>query len=208
MAYTGTTQLAFNGVLPNTTVSADFALRNLGNADLTGIISVPAGFVLSQNGSDLPMDYAYQITPSETRYFTLSYTAGSTVNTINETLIITTNDPANPNLDIPVLVTPSANEDPNLVPFTTALDKNYPNPFNPETTIRFSTKEAGQVRLSIYNLKGQLIRNLVDENKAAGQHRVIWNGKDDRGSNVASGIYFYRMDATNYSATKKMMLMK
>ncbi len=208
MAYTSTTQLAFNGVLPNTTVSTDFALRNLGNALLTGIISTPIGFVLSQDGSDLPMDYAYQISPAETSYFTLSYTAGSTVNTINEILMITTNDPATPNLELPVLVTPSANEDPGLVPFTTALDKNYPNPFNPETTIRFSTKEAGMVRLSIYNLKGQMIRSLVNETKAAGNHRIIWNGKDDRGNNVSSGIYFYRMDATNYSATKKMMLMK
>lgn len=209
MIYTGTEEIHYGGVQPNTTVTADFALRNLGNMPLQGIISIPAGFVLSMNGSALPMDYAYQIPATATQIYTLSYTAGDPVSSFTAELYITSNDPSTPALQIPVtLQSASPNSDPGLIPVITALDTNFPNPFNPETTIRYATKEAGLVRVSVYNLKGQLIRSLVNESKAAGFHRVIWNGRDDRGAAVASGIYFYRMDAKNYSATKKMMLMK
>lgn len=209
IAYTGTQMLNYTNVMPNTTVSADFALRNLGNSAMQGIISVPTGFVLSYNGSNLPMDYAYQVEAGQTKLFALSYTAGSNVSSFNTELIITTNDTNTPNLNIPITLTSgSDNEDPGVTPVVTALDSNYPNPFNPETTIRYSLKEKGMVRINIYNLKGQMIRSLVDEAKNSGNHRVIWNGKDERGANVASGIYFYRMETSNYSATKKMMLMK
>ncbi|GAB1366583.1 hypothetical protein MASR1M36_14540 [Candidatus Cloacimonadaceae bacterium] len=209
IAYTGTTQLNYTSVMPNTTVSADFALRNLGNATLQGMISSPEGFVLSYDGNNLPMDYAYQVEAGQTMLFTLSYTAGSTVSSFTTELLISTNDPNTPNLSIPISLTSGSDgEDPGISPVITALDNNFPNPFNPETTIRYSLKEAGQVKINIFNMKGQMIRSLLNENKSAGNHRVIWNGKDDRGSNVSSGIYFYRMEATNYSATKKMMLMK
>jgi hypothetical protein len=209
MIYTGTEQITYNSVMPNTTVSADFALRNLGNTNLQGMISAPTGFVLSMNGNDLPSDYAYQIPAGATQIYSLSYTAGATVVSFTAELLVTSNDLSNPTLQIPITLTSGvANVDPGLIPVVTALDANFPNPFNPETTIRYSVKEAGAVRISIYNLKGQLIRSLVNESKAAGYHRVIWNGKDERGMAVSSGIYFYRMDAVNYSATKKMMLMK
>jgi len=88
------------------------------------------------------------------------------------------------------------------------LQKNYPNPFNPETTIHYSLREAGPVKIEVYNIKGQLVRYLVNELKNAGTYTVIWNGKDEQGENVSSGIYFYRMQTKNYSATRKMMLMK
>ncbi|MDY0151709.1 MAG: C25 family cysteine peptidase [Candidatus Cloacimonas sp.] len=209
MIYSGTEQIAYTSVMPNTTVSADFNLRNIGNAELQGIISVPAGFVLSYNGNTLPADYAYSVPAGITQIYSLSYTAGATVSSFTAELIISSNDQGNPSLVIPITLTSSsANADSGLIPAVTALDANYPNPFNPETTIRYSTKAAGAVRISIYNMKGQLIRNLVNESKAAGYHRVIWNGQDERGAAVSSGIYFYRMDAVNYSATKKMMLMK
>ncbi len=209
IAYTGTQQITYTQVMPNTTVSADFALRNLGNASLQGIVSVPEGFVLSQNGNNLPMDYAYQVEAGVTELFTLSYTAGNTVTSFTSELVISTNDPALPNLNIPIsLQSGVANDDPFVTPVATALNRNYPNPFNPETTIRYALKETSRVKISIYNLKGQLIRSLVDDSKAAGNYSVIWNGKDDRGASVSSGIYFYRMEANNFSATQKMMLMK
>jgi len=99
-------------------------------------------------------------------------------------------------------------DDEHLIPVATTLDKNFPNPFNPETTIRFATKNAGNVRINIYNLKGQLVRSLLNETKEAGYHHVVWNGKDNNGQTVSSGIYLYRMDTNGYSATQKMMLMK
>lgn len=91
---------------------------------------------------------------------------------------------------------------------STRLDSNYPNPFNPSTTIRYSLKEAGPVSINIYNIKGQLVCTLVQDIKEAGNHTVTWNGLDKNNSYVSSGIYFYKMNAGNYSSTKKMIMMK
>ena len=95
-----------------------------------------------------------------------------------------------------------------LVPIITKLAGNYPNPFNPTTTISFSTKEAGYVSINIYNMKGQLVKTLINDQLDAAFHDVIWNGKDDSNKTISSGIYFYKMNANNYAATKKMILMK
>jgi FlgD Ig-like domain len=86
---------------------------------------------------------------------------------------------------------------------------NYPNPFNPSTTISFSLSQTSSVvNLVIYNLKGQKVNTLANEILDAGTHQVVWNGKDDNGKHVASGIYFYKMKSGNFEETKKMILMK
>ncbi len=88
---------------------------------------------------------------------------------------------------------------------------NYPNPFNPSTTIKFSIDGASgkHVRLSIFNSKGQVVKNLVDEKLAKGNHFVVWNGDDNNGEIVNSGIYFYRLQINDYySEMKKMVLVK
>jgi len=86
--------------------------------------------------------------------------------------------------------------------------RNYPNPFNPETTITYSLPEATKMRLDIYNLKGQLVKTLVNEAKAAGEYSVIWKGTDDSHHPVSSGIYIYKMSAGKYNSTRRMILMK
>ena len=96
----------------------------------------------------------------------------------------------------------------NSVVKATSLIGNYPNPFNPNTAISFNLKTAGNVELSIYNIKGQKVTNLVQENLLAGSHMVEWNGTDESGNNAASGIYFYRLHTSRYTSTKKMILMK
>jgi len=88
------------------------------------------------------------------------------------------------------------------------LSGNYPNPFNPSTEISYSLKQAGPVSIKIYNAKGQKIKTLVKGNLEAGDHKISWNGCDNSGKGVASGVYFYRMSSPEYIATKKMMLMK
>ena len=103
---------------------------------------------------------------------------------------------------------PSASDDPTVPVLTTNLAGNYPNPFNPETTIRYSVKDATPVTIGIYNMKGQLVKTLVNETKAAGDHTVVWNGTDASGRSVSSGMYYYKMYAGKYSSTKKMILMK
>ena len=95
-----------------------------------------------------------------------------------------------------------------MVPMKTELTGNFPNPFNPTTTISFSTREAGQVSISIYNMKGQLVKTLVNEHLEAAFHDIVWNGKDNSDKTVSSGIYFYKMKSSNYTSTKKMILIK
>lgn len=90
----------------------------------------------------------------------------------------------------------------------TFLGFNYPNPFNPTTTISFSIPEESNIELSIYNIKGQKVRTLVNEILPAGEHSAIWNGKDSNGKLVGSGIYFYKLQTDSYTETKKMILLK
>ncbi len=85
---------------------------------------------------------------------------------------------------------------------------NFPNPFNPETTISFYNPQRGKVNLSIYNIKGQLVKTLIDEETSAGPHSLVWKGKDERGKSVASGIYFTRIKTDKSTQIKKMILMK
>ena len=90
----------------------------------------------------------------------------------------------------------------------TALHSNYPNPFNPETTISYDLKEPAKVQLNVYNLKGQLVRTLVNSEQTAGRHNVVFTARDERGNKLSSGLYFYRLRAGDYIKTRKMMLME
>lgn len=90
----------------------------------------------------------------------------------------------------------------------TTLKGNYPNPFNPETSISFELANAGKVNLDIYNVKGQKVKTLVNDVMEKGNHTINWNGTDDSGRKVGSGIYFYNMKSGKYSSTRKMILMK
>ena len=88
------------------------------------------------------------------------------------------------------------------------LYQNYPNPFNPETRIDFDLPQSGQTRLVVYNILGEKVRNLIDENLPAGRHSIMWDGHDNRGQAVSSGIYLYRLETKTGQSTRKMMLLK
>ena len=90
----------------------------------------------------------------------------------------------------------------------TALRQNYPNPFNPSTTISFSVGKKSQVSLNIYNLKGQLVQKLINEELGEGEYSLQWNGLDFKQRPLASGMYFYRLQTPELSITKRMLLMK
>ncbi len=96
----------------------------------------------------------------------------------------------------------------NALPTTYGLSKNYPNPFNPETTIAYQIPEPNRVQVLIYNTLGQKIRTLVDEKKEAGRFTIKWNGCDDQGLFVGSGVYFIRMRAGSVIKTEKMTLIR
>jgi len=89
-----------------------------------------------------------------------------------------------------------------------ALYPNFPNPFNPETTISFSLSKASPAHLDIYNIRGQLVKSLIKGDLPQGDHKVVWNGRDFSGRPVASGVYLYRLQTGDYTRTLKMMLMK
>ncbi len=94
------------------------------------------------------------------------------------------------------------------ITFVTELKGNYPNPFNPSTTISFSLQETDNVSITIFNLKGQKIKTFKKENLPAGNHQIEWNGLDENGHKTASGIFFYHLKTKNYSSIKKMVMLK
>lgn len=115
-------------------------------------------------------------------------------------------------LDVPTAVVEEPTEP---LPKEFALSQNYPNPFNPSTTIPFTVKGSQftvhspvSTTLKIYNIRGQLVKTLVDEEKAPGNYKIIWDGKDNSGKEVASGIYFYQLRTADYTSSKKMVLLK
>jgi hypothetical protein len=95
-------------------------------------------------------------------------------------------------------------------PLDIGLQQNVPNPFNPTTTIRYSIAERGHVTLKIYNAAGELVRKLVDEVQSPGhgEFSETWNGTNDKGQRVSSGVYFYRLTSKGLTQTKKMVLLK
>ncbi|MEA3296739.1 MAG: T9SS type A sorting domain-containing protein [candidate division Zixibacteria bacterium] len=94
------------------------------------------------------------------------------------------------------------------LPIQPSLSQNYPNPFNPSTTISFSLPAAGKARIEIYNILGRLVAVPLDGMTNAGHNEVVWNGTNSTGNTVASGIYFYRLTAENFTETRKMTLLK
>jgi hypothetical protein len=97
------------------------------------------------------------------------------------------------------------------IPTTFALEQNYPNPFNPSTTIRYALPSSAHVRLTVYNLLGQVVSELVNEEQTAGWKEVLWNARQTTGgqaSNFASGMYFCKLQAENFMEIKKMLLLR
>ncbi|PIV81480.1 hypothetical protein COW53_04105, partial [bacterium CG17_big_fil_post_rev_8_21_14_2_50_64_8] len=88
------------------------------------------------------------------------------------------------------------------------LDQNIPNPFNPTTEISFSVAKAGQGSLRIYDLRGQLVRTLLNGEISAGPGSAIWDGRADTGRSVSSGVYFYRLEVGAQSVAKRMVMLK
>jgi len=95
-----------------------------------------------------------------------------------------------------------------ILPYKFELSQNYPNPFNPVTTIEYSLLRRSHVTVEVYNVLGQKVRSLIDREESAGSYTVTWNGNDNSGIPVASGVYLYRFQAGDHIETKKMLLLK
>jgi len=105
---------------------------------------------------------------------------------------------------------PTGVDDPSstTLPKTFQVNQNYPNPFNPATTIAYSLPERAEVEIVIFNILGQRVTILDEGTRPAGEHTVVWNGIDNSGEAVATGVYFYRVRAGDNVSTKKMLLLK
>jgi len=99
-------------------------------------------------------------------------------------------------------------DDTGETPRVFAVEPNYPNPFNPETTIRFALPEAARTRVLVYDLAGRRVRTLVDRRLDAAVHTVRWDGRDDAGHDLPSGVYFYRVEAGEHRFTDRMALIR
>ncbi len=135
--------------------------------------------------------------------------SGVSINTESNTITFTTLDLSNYYaLAAPTSVTGIEESESNATPDDFVLRQNYPNPFNPSTNIQFELPTESHVQLSVYNLLGQRIAVLLDENKVAGVYTVQWNGKDDSGRPVSSGIYLVKLEAGNQIKIRRMTLLK
>ena len=94
------------------------------------------------------------------------------------------------------------------IPTEFGLSPNYPNPFNPLTTINYQLPQATVVNLKVYNISGQLVRSLANGYREAGYHSVVWDGRNGQDQLVSSGIYFYHLDCEVFSNMKRMLLIK
>jgi hypothetical protein len=123
------------------------------------------------------------------RYVKPSVTLAEIQSTINGLLATTINDEEDQPIDF-------------------QLFNNYPNPFNPETTIRFNINHSQKINLNIYNAQGRLINQLINRQMQPGEYAIKWNGTDSQNQKVASGIYFYQLSGNKYNIVKKMQFIK
>ena len=166
----------------------------------------PMGFGLMCDDDDVTYSWFVDEELQQTTSFAFSLTL--TVNDWHEVKGVVSNE----NYDLPkvwwVFVAGGTEISENVVSNKTALYQNIPNPFNPETNIKFYLDESGYTSLEIYNIKGQLVKTLVSNDLPAGEHSFIWNGKDEKGSQVASGIYLYNLKTKDVIQKKKAILLK
>ena len=128
-------------------------------------------------------------------------------------LVIQCNDPSQPQITVPAIVTvrsPSGIQDDRVTrPTAYRLYQNTPNPFNAKTSIQYDLPVASTVRLRIYDVRGRLVYSFGDEpNRSPGRYSVAWDGRDNRGSGVASGVYFFRLETDFFNDTQRMVLVK
>ncbi|MFA7058038.1 MAG: choice-of-anchor J domain-containing protein, partial [Candidatus Cloacimonadales bacterium] len=201
-------------------ISIPFTLGNEGTVNFTAkSITAQYGLerfkVLVSTGSTSPNNFTAISGPTfveaPTAWTEFSYDLSAYANqSIRVAVQCVSNDSFIFMLDDFKVVSPGGtdNDDSSAPAVKTALHANYPNPFNPETSISYSVEKAGNVTIDVYNMLGQKVKTLVNDSQNAGTHTVVWNGTDNNGKNVSSGVYFYRMKNGSYSKTNKMILMK
>jgi len=183
---------AFSGVLQGTVLSTL-------NQAIPGAIISAGGYSVTTNNVGV---YSLQLPEG---VYDITATATDYISQIAESIYIWEGQTTTLNF---TLQSDSALGDETEPVTCTQLLGNFPNPFNPETTIRYYLHEAAHVKLGIYNQKGQLLRVLATETKEPGDHSILWDGRDKSGTNVSSGIYYYCLQTGGTSFTRKMLILK
>jgi len=185
-------------------------IENHGDGDL--IYGMSDSLSANENWLILPMPTGI-IQPNSLNHVSYYINADSLTpgNDYTGYIKILSNDPDESitRVQINLYVSPSTSvTDDVLIPFTTELQQNFPNPFNPETQITYSIAKTGDVQLTVYNLIGQKIVDLVNKSQAAGNYNVIWKGINGTGQQVASGLYIYELKTENIILRQKMLLLR
>lgn len=198
----------------NATVQYDVQVTNDGNGDDIISFSVASKSGWTVTGAD-PVGQYYGAGQSKTLSVTVAIPP-LTPDGYQDTLIVTATSMFDPTATasatkkiVTVVSNTTGVDDGNFnIPGMFRLNQNFPNPFNPETVISFSLEKAGEVTLTVYDILGRTVTTLQQGYLPAGQHEFRWNGADQYGQTVSSGVYFYRLAADKISLTRKMVLMK
>lgn len=189
----------------DTETQFSFAVINTGNNALV----VTA---MTSTNSDFGLDTTeLNLAPESYDIVSITYTSGGVATTDYSTLQITNNDSDEGYLEIPVVIHVSGSsgvEDGEFSPVLFHLHQNHPNPFAAQTFIKYDLPAISQVRLGIYNIRGQKVATLTDERQGPGSRTVRWNATDDYGHPVTSGIYFINLEAGDFTSTNKMLLIR
>ncbi len=184
----------------------ELSIVNYGNVVLSGTMIINSDdFYIEQNGT-IYRNLDFSVQPETESVFTIVYDTQDS-GTHTGTLTINSNDPYSPLLVNLTGSTSVANGDDDLN-FETGISSIYPNPFNPETNIRFALKQDSDVEISVYNIKGQKVKTLRREHFVKGEHVVTWKGKDNSNSDVGSGVYFIRLKTGSTEQIRKAILLK
>ncbi len=202
--------LEFNvNLADNQTTEETLTIYNNGGYELSYSIIVEE---VNREITWLDLDHHFNVVdPGQSDDIILTFNAEFLeVGTYLANLVVVHNDPSQDDVVVPVTLTVTSVGTENDVSLAQPmLGNNYPNPFNPQTTISFATTESmDNTEITVFNSKGQKVKTLFNEILSAGNHSVVWDGRDDAGLAVASGIYLYKMYSGNYSFTRKMILLK
>jgi len=191
----------FGDVPVGETVTDQLTISNYWNEELSGTTFVIPGF-------DFPAEFS--VSPNQSQSYTISFTPEAEILYDNFIILMSNHEYFQTQL-VPVrgMGISGSSSDDNLVDLMEMKLENYPNPFNPETTISFTTPSSTEnTEISIYNINGKHVKTLVNEILSKGQHSVVWNGTDDKDQPVSSGIYLALINSGNYVSTHKMILLK
>lgn len=200
----------YGEVALDSTVSKTFVTQNTGTSNLSVIATTLAGED-AEEFTVLDGNAPFVVAPGDSQDIVASFTPVS-AGSKSATLSLANNDPDNATVEIQL--TGMGKEEPTGVRDLVAgvsdfvLRPNYPNPFNPETLISYALPRPAHVRLTIFNLLGQQVSILLNQEKTAGEHRAIWVGRDESGNPAPSGVYLYRLEADGFVATKKLILLR